>query len=419
MNLTTRDDRPWFLEVLKKRIREAESNEHLVLLVNAIADRRIRDLSDIVSEMESSLGWEQVVAYLYQAVTKEYPTPFDLGQKNARLEPLKYREVLFELFSCKGFEPVDVDTGKVLDLASSESSLIDASRSIFQELKTKASEQIAECDVTFFEANTMDTDFPDDLQSLLSSALEKQIKEVRLEQRGHEIDVWPLWNTHAGLKALVDVGVKGRFIDNDSVSMVLSVLQSSVPVSYTIQEVQKFARAPASRYPAHEDYGSLLRSLMDQDILGLMNLGSRLAVPTLSYILSEQVSDYMERGMRTSETLRNLLRTVTAHTRIRSVESVIPLGNLCYFGEPHLTTPAIVALSNFYDQSAVHALAALLCTTASDAVVRETSKAIMNISTSCAEATHVLNQTLTQECRHPARIRKLLRSIPFRRRYYL
>ena len=418
VNPTTKDERPWFLEALKERVRETESDEHLLLLVNAIADRRIRDLSDIVSEMESALGWGQVVAYLSQVVSKEYPTPFDLGLKKARLEPLKYREVLFELFSCKGFEPANIHTSKILDLASSESSLVDASRLIFQELKTKVSEQIAEGDVTFFEANAMDTDFPEDLRSLLSSALERQVKEVRLEQRGHEIDVWPLWNTHAGLQALVDIGVEGRFVNNESLTMVLSVLQTSVDVSYTIQEVQEFTQ-PSGKCPTHEEYRKLLGSLINQDILSIMNLGSRLAVPTLSFILSERVLDYTERGMRTSETLRSLLRTVIAHTRIRSIESVIPLGNLCYLDEPHLSTAAIVALSNFYDPSAVHTLAALLCTTNSDAVAEETSKAIMSISSNCVETTQVLNQILAHECRNPVRIRKLLRNIPSRQRYYL
>jgi hypothetical protein len=418
VSLTTRDGRPWFLEALRKRIRETESEEHLSLLVNAIADRRIRDLSDVVSELESALGWEQVVTYLSQVGTKEYPTPFDMGSKVAHLEPLKYREVLFELFSCKGLEPVNVSTGEVLGLAATECSSVDASRLIFRELRTKASEQIEEGDAMFFETDAIDADFPEDLKSLVNSTLEQQMGEVRLERRGNVVDVGPLWYTHIGLQALVDIGVKGRFIDDDSLAMVLSVLQASVPISSSILEVQEFQEQNPN-YPSHEDYLKLLGHLMNQDIWGLMHLGSRLAVPTLTFILNEQVSEYKERGIGSSETYRGFLRTITAHAKIRSVDSVISLGNLCSLDEPRLSTAAVVALASFYDQSAVHALAALLCSTNDDAVIQAASNAIMNISNKCMEATQALTQILTQEeCGHPIRIRKLLESIPHRR-YYL
>ena len=286
------------------------------LLVNAIADRRIRDLSDVVSELESALGWEQVVAYLSQARTEKYPTPFDIGSREAQLEPLKYREVLFELFSCKGFEPVDVNTSEVLNLAASEHSSVDASRLIFQELKARTSEQIAEGDVMFFETDAMNTDFPEELRSPLNSIMEQQMTGLLLDRKGHEVDVGPLWYTHAGLQALVNVGVKGRFVDEDSLAMVLSVLQISVPISYTSPEVPRF-REEKPNYPSHEDYLKLVGHLMNQDISGLMLLGSKLAVPTLTFILNEQVSEYRENG--DSGTYRSLLQTIAAHARVSSL----------------------------------------------------------------------------------------------------
>ena len=104
------------------------------MITDAIGDRRYRDLVDLVARIEGEDGWSTALEFLISARSQKYISPLTMGQDRTCLEPLKYREMIFELLSCKGLEPVTTDTTTLLNNLDGESSLIDASTADFSSL---------------------------------------------------------------------------------------------------------------------------------------------------------------------------------------------------------------------------------------------------------------------------------------------
>jgi hypothetical protein len=123
-----RDDK-WFLRASRERAEIAEKERTLEDIVNAIGERRSRDLLDIVATVEQDKGWNTALEHIITAADKEYSTPASFGKQRTRIEPLKFREMIFSLLSCDGLEPVQTDTMTLLQMLKSNISLADASQS--------------------------------------------------------------------------------------------------------------------------------------------------------------------------------------------------------------------------------------------------------------------------------------------------
>ena len=121
------------------------------MITNAIGDRRYRDLVDTIATIESEDGWSTALEFLMKAQNKKYSSPIAIGQDKTNLEELKYREMVFELLSCSGLEPVTTDTTELLKELGTESSLVDASRALVLRLEELTAEQIQTGDTLFFD----------------------------------------------------------------------------------------------------------------------------------------------------------------------------------------------------------------------------------------------------------------------------
>ena len=93
-----KNNHTWFLDASKEKAKEFEEEKIVNIIVNAISARNHRNLIDTLSELEQSRGWQSVIEYLINANEKTYTSNL---VPNAKLEPLKYREVIFNLFHCK------------------------------------------------------------------------------------------------------------------------------------------------------------------------------------------------------------------------------------------------------------------------------------------------------------------------------
>ena len=74
-----------------RRCEEIEDNETTQLIANAIGDRRLKDLVDIIAQTETKYGWNTTAHYLIKSSDYQYPAPLGSGISRTNLEPLKYR----------------------------------------------------------------------------------------------------------------------------------------------------------------------------------------------------------------------------------------------------------------------------------------------------------------------------------------
>ena len=118
----------------RKKLDEIQEAEIIQEITNAIGDRRIRDLVDIIAREEILKGWNTVVEFLMKSGQNEYPVPLGHDTLEIKVEPLKYREAIFEVFGCTGWEPVNKSTNKLLEETYIAVSGVDAARIIVNEI---------------------------------------------------------------------------------------------------------------------------------------------------------------------------------------------------------------------------------------------------------------------------------------------
>jgi hypothetical protein len=402
---------------MKRKIEEAEERDQISMLTKAIADRRQRDLSDIVSEQESLVGWEKVVHFLHEAVSSTYLLSFGMSPEGVPLEPLKYREILFGLLGCSGLEPTDIDTSEVLDVAADEDSLIDASHSVLRSILTVAQEQVANGDILFFGTDAIDSAIPQALVDRIMDIMKQQSRDVRVVERDGELDVSALWYTRGGLQVLSQLGVKGTVIDHDTLDVLLSVIQP--PLSQTTPlRMEEGNNIVSSEFPTNDDYKQLLICIRDHNVDLMKSLGSQQAFPVMKAILDEAVSRYDK--TESSEDYRHLLQVMGVHVRVRSLDSIPALNQLCHHSETRVASSAVVALASFYHESAAHVLGRHLCSARNSSMIDTLSNAILSIGHRCPEVNTVLQDLESTDCGRPARISRILKRIDRHQyKYYL
>lgn len=380
------------------------------MIANAIGDRRYRDLVDIVARIEGEDGWTTALEYLMKAERQKYSSPMTIGQDKTGLEELKYREMIFELLSCSGLEPITTDTAELLKELDDKSSLVDASHNLVSRLEVLAVEQIQNGDTLFFDF-TENVSVSQETVNLLNQVRNENMNSISLERNDNLINIEPLWYCEYGRLALSTLGVKDNVVDSDILESVLSVIQAPRTNETKIVDVQSFTdiEEDTQSQPSNSVYRKLHTHLIHHEVNELSLLGSRHAVPLLNTLLDEASSAYEESSSISD--YKEILGYINAHISIRNVESILVLEKSSQMKNTRIATAAILAIGNFYHESSAATLVKLFCTRKNDEIVKVVAKAIENVYKKCPEANRVIVDSLDTECKNHGKLKKLYRRL--------
>jgi len=408
--LADENSRDRIFRAVRERIQEADDQERIQMITNAIGDRRYRDLVDIVAKIEGEDGWSTVLEYLIESQHEKYISPLTIGQNKTGLEVLKFREMIFELFSCEGLEPVSMDTTNLLEELADESSFVDASRVLFTKLEKLAKEQIQTGDTLFFDFFE-NTSVSQELLNLVSQTRTENIQNVSLDRNGSQFNVESLWYCEHSRIVMSMLGVKGFIIDSDTLDSVLSVIQTPNSIKNKVVDVSSFSNSKKSRWnrPTNSTYRKLLSHIVHQEVTELSLLGSRHAVPVLNTLLDQLSSAYKDSSFTIN--YKELLACINAHISVRNIDSILSLEKSSKMKNTRITTTAILAIGNFYHETSVNTLATLLCNKRSKEIQEAAARAIENVYKKCPEADHVIADFLNGNCKNHGKLKKLYRQL--------
>jgi hypothetical protein len=404
--LADENSRDRLFRAVKEHIKESDEQNLILMITNAIGDRRYRDLVDIIAGIESNDGWSTALEFLMKAQNQKYSSPISIGQDKTKLEELKYREMVFELLSCNGLEPVAIDTIELLKELDSESSLVDASHVLVPRLEELAVAQIQTGDTMFF-------DFSDNISvsqetvSLLDQISGEIIQSISLKQNYNLVNIEPLWYSEYGRLVLSQLGIKGNIVNSEIFDSVLSVIQVPISNKTRIVDISSFKSTieDTIHYPSNTLYRKMHAHLIQHEINELSLLASRHSIPLLNTLLNEASSAY--KNSSSTAGYKEILNYINAHISIRNVESILALEKSSQMKNTRIATTAILAIGNFYHESSVAALAKLLCTRKNVEIEKFVIKAIENVYKKCPEADHVITNLLNTECKNRGKLKKL------------
>ena len=187
---------------------------------------------------------------------------------------------------------------------------------------------------------------------------------------------------------------------------VLSVIQE--PIS-PLKDLDVSSPSDESHHlsPSNNEYRKLLIQIIQQDIDGLGRLASRHALPTLNTLLDESISQYKDSQSTTS--FKTMLQYINAHVAVRAIDSVIVLEKASKMTDTRVATMAIIAIGNFYHESAVSTLVDILCTNKKREIIETTTRSIRTVHKRCPEADRVIDVRLSRECTNRGKLLKLQR----------
>jgi len=396
---------------VRKKLDETDEFEIIQEITNAIGDRRIRDLVDIIAREESTKGWSNVVDYLIQSEKNKYPVPVGYDAHELQIEPLKFREVLFQFFGCNGWEPVNRSTGKLLEEVQNASSSFEATKHFTNEIVALTEEQISKSDTLFFDPYSLNHNIPKATVEAMQEAQNKAIQDVRITKQDGSVDVHPLWMTEYGRQTLSNLGIHGTIIDEKEYDMVLSVLQVSktaiIGLRPTESTIDDKIETPA--IPSNKLYNHLLESIISYDTTILANLGSQHSIPVLNYLIHDAIDQYKTKN--DSNSFRNLVSAIRNHVAIRHLESIPLLSEVALEKDNRLVTPCVMAIGNFYDSSAISSLVNIICISKSSEIRVLGIRSIDNIRPKCPESQEVIRNELSHNCRNATELRKYYKEV--------
>jgi hypothetical protein len=207
--LTEENNRATILKAVKDRVRQSEEQQLVQMLADAIGERRDRDLLDLLSWIEQDRGWSETLKHLQKAQDSSYTIPMGAGPVKARVENLKFRELLFAVLGCCGLEPIPINNEELLDRMKNESSLVDASISLRNYIESIARNQIESGDTLFFGPNDFDLQISKDITQLIEQKRCEEIQEIILEKKVSRVNITPLWQCETSRQKLSDYGIRG------------------------------------------------------------------------------------------------------------------------------------------------------------------------------------------------------------------
>ena len=396
------------LKKSRKRIAEIEERDKLDEIANTIGDRRERDLLDLLANIEARNGWGTVVQFLIESAKSTYSAPIGAGGRQRRIEPLKYREVIFATFSSAGLEPVNYDTVALLDELQDEKSMVSAIRTFAARVQNLAIEQFQNGDALFFDLTSMSSSLPTELIEMAEAIHKKRIHELIIPVNGKQAHLKQLWYSEYGRIALSEQGIKGNKLLLFNLDSVLSVIQLRIGYRPMTKEDDSPLEVPEVS-PANTEYGNLLTMMINQDINGLGLLGSKYSLPLLNVVLESAVVDYQQD--KSNNLFRNFISRMNSHVQVRSLNSLATFERIMQLDNSRLVTPITIALGNYYHESAASVLIELACRTRNKEVEAASITSIANIHRKCPEVEVVLDKVLASECRNRGRLRRLQKKL--------
>jgi len=396
------------LKESRKRVAEIKDRDKLDEIANAIGDRRERDLLDLLANIEARNGWGTVVQFLIESAKSTYSAPIGAGGNQRRIEPLKYREVIFATFSSAGLEPVNHDTVALLNELRGEESMVSATRTFAARVQNLAIEQFQSGDALFFDLTSMSSSLPTDLIKMAEAIHKKRMHELIIPVSKKQAHVKQLWYSEYGRTALAEQGAKGNRLLLSDLDSVLSVIQLRIgrrPMTKENDSPLEVSEAS----PANIDYGNLLTMIINQDINGLGLLGSKYSHPLLNTVLESTVVDYQQD--KSNNLFRRFISCINSHVQVRSLNSLATFERIMQLDNSRLATPVTIALGNFYHESAASVLIELACRTRNKDVETASLTSIANIRRKCPEVEVVLDTVLASECRNRGRLRRLQKKL--------
>lgn len=406
------DSRKEILESVKKFVQQSEEKQRVQMITDAIGERRDRDLLDIVSQIEQDWGWKETINHLLKVCDFQYSLPLGAGPIKVKPEELKFRETIFLLLTCNGFEPAPIATEDLLIHLQTAESLVEASNMARDYIESLVTKQVESGDTLFYDTTFFDSSISRSLVESIKNNQQDQLQRISLKQIDDEYDILPLWYNEIGRRTLSVIGIKGNTINSDQLEVVLSVIPQHLSVK---KEVQLFKQPLIE--PTNEVYRTLLSSMITHEMDNLCILSSRLSYPIVKAILEEALDLYNKE--QTSERYRNILNAINAHIRIRAIDSISLMEHLAHIKNPRLATAAITALGNYYHESAASALVDLLCRTTNQEIAKVTTNAILNVSKRCPETRFVIIHALEfNSCTQITHLKRLQKEIIGRRIFY-
>jgi len=396
------------LKASRKRVTETEERNKLDEIANTIGDRRERNLLDLLANIEAKDGWGATIQYLIESAKSTYSAPVGAGGGQRRIEPLKYREVIFATFSSAGLEPVNYDTIALLDELRGEESMVSATRTFAARVQNLAIEQFQSGDAFFFDLASMNSSLPTDLIEMAEVIHKKRMYELVIPVSKKQAHLKQLWYSEYGRIALAEQGVKGTRLLLSNLDSVLSVIQLRIGHRLMTKEDDSPLEVPEVA-PANVEYGNLLTMMINQDINGLGLLGSKYSLPLLNTVLESAVVDYQQD--KSNNLFRRFISCINSHVQVRSLNSLATFEKVIQLDNNRLVTPIIFALGNFYHESASSVLIELVCRTRNKEVEAASITSIANIHRKCPEVEVVLDKVLASECRNRGRLRRLQKKL--------
>jgi len=410
VKLADDDGRSWVLRASAERAKEAEERDRIQKIVDAVAERRARDFMDLIAVTEQREGWSNALDCLRKASDKDYQSPMGTRHRLTRLEPLKYREIVFELFSCVGLEPVSCDTMILLDELEDEKSMVTATSRFSQRVNQLAIDQVSSGDTLFFDFSSI-LDSKREAASLLEEMRTAEIRMTYPMMQERDIELRLLWLTETGRRLLSELGVKG-YEHSEIDTGVLSVIQTILGRTWETANHEPNLRVIRTKCekPSNSTYSHLLQSMVDQDEEGLRSLGSRYSLPTLDFMLYSSVTSYEK--TESSDDYRRLVRCTGNHIAVRALDSVKTIAKIARMDDSRISTLAIAALSNFYHESAASVLIDIVCKTSTKEILDISLSALNSILGKSPEARHLLSRTVHSEQPNRGRLRNVYRRMP-------
>lgn len=400
----------WFIKASKEKAREFEKETLIQSIVESISTRKHRDLLDTLAEIEQTNGWPIAIEYLSEANGKTYNYNMGIKGPGVQLEPLKYREVIFKLFRCEGLEPVAIDTDTILKELSHETSMVDATHTFARKVEELAWKQIDKNDLLFFTPPNDNIWISDDLKNHILDFQKKEINELILRKIENQINVESLWYSELGRQALSSIGIQGLHISPDELSEVLSVIQVSPKLQPKIMNSDEHeVQLHRITLPTHQDYKLLLISIIEHNSINLSHLGSKHSIPTLNCMLYDALNQYEIET--SSSNYQNVLTMIMYHVMIRELNSISILEQLSHLNDRRIATIAIIALGNYYHESAASVLVDLACNKKNDEVIGKALTALENLCINSSEAVLVIEKALKMECTNYGKLLHLFKRI--------
>ena len=346
---------------MRKKIQQLSQVELSKAITNSIGERRVRDLIDFLVGIELEDSWETALDYLENSMNKEYEIPPLTGKKIRRIEPLKFREVLFSIFGCQGIEAIDMETSVIISKLHDGHSITNAEILFKKIVNEELHHHLKKSNFLFIDTDAATSCLQNNFVNQVHQEMENNLSSISVISPSHSVDISSLWYTEYGRIALCKLGISGSKADKQTLDMVLSVL----PVSQSVRDkIMKNRLTESLSPPLNDDYQSLLKAMIDQDTMMLAQLGSRNAIPLMNYLLEESVDEF--NSEYASQKYSKIIMQLSNHLFIRSIDSVMSLEKMAAADNHRISSLAIIALGNYYHESAVSILTETICTTKND-----------------------------------------------------